>query len=137
MWSHYSANHKGFCIEFNANLDLDGINPLDVIYVNDFLQAEYYKDGKDSIFHMIFTKAKDWEYENELRIIKNKLFTEDSRKIPFRKNDIKSIYFGVNTTKLLKEKILKITEEVYQNKINIYEGLLSDSSFEILWNKIN
>ncbi|MEC4049117.1 DUF2971 domain-containing protein [Flavobacterium sp. SUN046] len=136
MWSHYASNHSGFCIEFHSNQDLEGINPIDVNYVNNYLQAEYYKNQKDAIFHVIFTKAKQWQYEQELRSIRNKLIDDISRKIPFRKKDVKALYLGVNCKESTKKELLKIVNEVYQNKIEVFEGNLSNSNFEIVWNKL-
>lgn len=136
MWSHYASKHKGFCIEFNCNIDLKGINPLDVNYVSTFLKADYYKSEKDAIFHMIFTKANQWSYEEELRCIQNNLQDNNSRKIPFRKEDIKAIYLGVNCEESTKDKIIEIAKNIYDTKIYIFQGKLSESTFEIVWKKI-
>jgi hypothetical protein len=136
MWSHYATNHTGFCLEFHSNKDLEGINPLDVNYVDNYLQAEYYKNQKDAIFHVIFTKAQQWKYEQELRSIRNNLSDDSSRKIAYRKKDIKALYLGVNCSDSLKKELLKIVNEVYQNRIEVFEGNLSNSNFEIVWNKL-
>lgn len=136
MWSHYASNHKGFCVEFHCNIDLKGINPLDVNYVSTFLKADYYKAEKDAIFHMIFTKAKQWSYEEELRSIQNNLLDNNARKIPFRKGDIKAIYLGVNCEESTRDKITEIVNVIYESKIIVFQGKLSESTFEIVWEKI-
>jgi hypothetical protein len=133
MWAHYASNHKGFCLEFYSNRSLDGINPLDVLYVNNFIKAAYYKNPKDALFHLIYTKSKDWEYENELRSIQNNLLNEEARKITYNKEELKSIYFGVNIDSNIKQYLLEIVDKVYNKKIVVYQGVLSKLNFEINW----
>ena len=136
MWSHYAVNHKGFCLQFHSNKDHIGINPLDVHYSNSFVKADYYKRPQDSIFHMIYTKSDDWRYEEELRSLKANFTDEKTRKVFFRKQDVKAIYLGVKIEDKLKNEILSIAKEVYENKIQIFKGSLSPNSFEIHWEEI-
>lgn len=136
MWSHYASKHKGFCLEFHYNNSSEGINPLDIIYSNDFIKAAFHKNSLDALFHLIYTKAKDWEYEKELRSIKINLLNDEARKIPYKKEELKAIYLGVNIDSAIKEKLLEIVEEVYDNKIEVYQGKLSSLSFEINWERI-
>ncbi|MGO4820575.1 MULTISPECIES: DUF2971 domain-containing protein [unclassified Flavobacterium] len=137
MWSHYASNHQGFCIEYKYNSRISGINPLDVNYSDSFVKADFHKDKQDALFHMIFTKAKQWEYEEELRSINGHFTDTNSRKVPFIKEDIKAIYLGVKIECDLKTKILSIVKEVYVNKIQVFKGSLSPNSFEIHWEEIN
>lgn len=89
MWSHYANNHKDFCIEYYINKSPRGINPLDVNYTKSFVKASFYKEQQKAIFHMVFTKAKQWEYEQELRSIDTHFIDNNSRKAPFLKEDVK------------------------------------------------
>jgi hypothetical protein len=137
MWSHYSENHKGFCIEFNVGLSMDGINPLDVLYKNEFTTANYKTDGIDAVNHIIYSKAKDWKYEDELRAIKTDLTDVKSRKIPFNVEDVRAIYLGVKCSDKDKKRIFEIVKTVYENKIDVFEGNIASKSFEIEWKKCN
>lgn len=136
MWSHYASNHQGFCVEYKYNLRINGINPLDVNYSDSFVKADFHIEKQNSLFHMIFTKAKQWEYENELRSIDSQFTDTNSRKVPFLKEDIKAIYLGVKIEDKLKKEILTITKDIYNNSITVYQGILSPNSFEIHWDKI-
>mgnify|MGYP003607768816 CR=1 FL=1 len=136
MWSHYAKYHEGFCVEYNYNSRINGINPLDVNYSDSFIKADFHKDKQDALFHMIFTKAKQWEYEEELRSINSDFTDTNSRKIPFLREDIKAIYLGVKIEDKLKNEIIVIAKEVYNNKIQIFKGSLSPNSFEIHWEEI-
>ena len=67
MWSHYSKNHSGICLEFDKN------NPLiekarPVRYKKEY--PEWTPQGVvDDPLALVLTKAMDWSYEREFRII--------------------------------------------------------------------
>ena len=74
MWSHYANEHKGICIEYDFKNDNDIFNVLEPVFY-----AEAGFDLTPYIFNVLensrilkisaITKAKDWEYEKEWRII--------------------------------------------------------------------
>lgn len=81
MWSHYANKHKGVCLVFDILLDknLFGKYPYQVEYPPEFPVYNYPCDeGKFNSYRFLAaTKSKDWEYENEVRLIrdsKNPLF---------------------------------------------------------------
>jgi hypothetical protein len=67
MWSHYSANHRGICLEFDKN------NPL----IEKARPVRYKKTYPEwtpqGVVHdplaLVLTKAMDWCYEREFRIV--------------------------------------------------------------------
>jgi len=71
MWSHYSNNHCGICLEFDKN------NPL----IEKARPVRYKKkypewtpqDLADDPLAPVLTKAMDWCYEREFRIIATSL----------------------------------------------------------------
>lgn len=71
MWSHYSNNHRGICLEFDKN------NPLieqarPVRYKKTY--PEWTPQGVvDDPLASLLTKAMDWCYEREFRIIATSL----------------------------------------------------------------
>jgi len=74
MWSHYSDNHKGICLEFTAEKGTD-LSNLDKNHKVEYL-AEYPRlmltdfvnnDLAKASIKVMWTKAKIWEYENEWR----------------------------------------------------------------------
>ena len=75
MWSHYTNEHAGFCVGFRTKnsffsraqkiiygKDLPCINPLDLLESN---RDKMLQKGVDCLL----TKAKDWKYEKEWRIV--------------------------------------------------------------------
>jgi hypothetical protein len=68
MWSHYANDHKGICLEFGTD------NPLIATAREVDYQGVYpvwipHEMGPDELRQTIFTKAKDWIYETEFRIL--------------------------------------------------------------------
>jgi len=136
MWSHYATKHQGFCIEFRANKNIDGINPLDVNYVSEFRKAEYFEKAERAIFHLLFTKSDEWKYEQELRIALTNIQSEEDRKVPYKDNDLLSIYFGVNCQEETINRVLKLIRNNYSSQINFYVGETLKNNYGINWKKI-
>ncbi len=70
MWSHYAENHRGFCLEFGTDNPLFCM-ALEVLYQSDYpvwTPHDFQYQQKRAI-EMILTKAQDWHYENEFRLI--------------------------------------------------------------------
>ena len=82
MWSHYANKHQGVCLQFRG-LESLRTPPLSVIYSDDYpvvdlLEYEPFLGRQDEtaqakqkemVERMYLTKAKDWDYECEWRII--------------------------------------------------------------------
>jgi hypothetical protein len=76
MWSHYSQEHKGFCIEYNLSGTEFGRLCYPVIYRKKLLDATRYMFKKDPTdFNNLFPiyacilKSDEWSYEREWRIV--------------------------------------------------------------------
>ena len=105
MWSHYANKHEGLCIGF----DFSPIMPNDYLqfgYVNyeaNVIYKNYFSEQLLALYRWVFTKSKDWEYEEEIRVpnIKgNGLFQIDP-------SCVKELYFGLRTSEKLKEKNMR------------------------------
>lgn len=109
MWSHYSGKHRGFCVEFDTDLD-----PL----FRDLFQVQYFPTFKEIVYYDGLTvkdaldkKFDVWGYEREWRVVKPQFGTYKvnpkcitaiylgplHRFIPTAKNEYgdKDSYFGV------------------------------------------
>lgn len=65
FWSHYADSHKGICLEFSTSNVVIG-SAWKVEYVEDY---PLYKFGESGDIWPLLTKAKEWAYEKEYRII--------------------------------------------------------------------
>ncbi|MBW2608448.1 MAG: DUF2971 domain-containing protein [Deltaproteobacteria bacterium] len=86
MWSHYADNHHGVCLTYElpksffdktANeifgiVDVDyGLNPLSDWFIKKALKHNSFEDFvRDLIIKALTVKAKLWEYEKEVRILR-------------------------------------------------------------------
>jgi len=91
MWSHYSEDHSGFCIEY----DLEGLDPKhsfcknlypvvysdDLNYLRIFVQKQIPFDAERYPYkgHLLcmLVKFRGWKYENEWRFIRETTTQED------------------------------------------------------------
>lgn len=62
LWSHYADKHAGICLGFDVPQDT--LKPVRYTAVRPPLQAPPTKDSAD---RLLYTKYKDWKYEQELR----------------------------------------------------------------------
>lgn len=78
MWSHYANKHQGICMGFTRSEtndlgDDDACNPIvysDVYPTPRFSQL--YREDASLTEDLLFTKARDWAYEKEWRMMSDK-----------------------------------------------------------------
>lgn len=110
MWAHYADANKGFCIEYDYNKLAEetnyplqhNVNRLNVSYNNLPPTISLEDIYKGSLLKKLFgTKSISWKYEKEVRII-----TDTSGLITYNPQAIQAIYFGISSTKKMREKII-------------------------------
>ncbi|MGE6213478.1 DUF2971 domain-containing protein, partial [Comamonas aquatica] len=128
MWSHYSDQHRGICIELERKKDNDlSDNNITlpvryslkkpIITIDEHSSASG-DDEKEIRRSLIYTKSIDWNYEREWRAVKdegNKAYKLNSK--------IKTIIFGTKTPehsiKTIFELLTKIKKEVRFRKARL------------------
>ena len=79
MWAYY-GNHKGVCIGLNMEKArkylsrihcgiYQGAMEMDVQYRDVVEKPDYFHDARDYFHYLLSTKAKDWEHEQEVRLL--------------------------------------------------------------------
>lgn len=119
MWSHYADSHKGFCIEYDFSEPEDELLsklPLPVVYSEKRPSVpwkaaidnseENMEEAYAEIMMGLLTKDKDWEYENEWRILIGA--TEDSELVMPK---VSCIYLGASIEKENRDKVIAIAKE--------------------------
>lgn len=117
MWAHYAENHTGICLEIDKDIFIEEnkniiqtdffqkicyfdyetekiIHPtVDYTKIND--NADYIKKEFrfDNAKHIYFTKSKEWENENEFRLIH--LSEEKNDEFCKIEKSLKNIYLGI------------------------------------------
>lgn len=110
MWGHYGNNHRGVCIryEFESDISYDKNVSLDILKVK-------YSDAPIDIFNysieeleqlkfeILANKYSKWEYENEIRIIK-----QGQGLLKINKENISELIFGCRSTSKDRYSIIKL-----------------------------
>lgn len=145
LWAHYANKHTGFCIEIDAQL-LNKIILAEFIknkelafifkvkYQNKFPIINPCKQSFEQRTKLQFLiKSKDWEYEQEWRIL---LLNGSRQKVELPKGVIKNIYFGLRSSDEninRSKKILKISNP----GIGIFKAQKEEDKFGLSFNKLS
>ena len=160
MWAHYCHSHSGICI----GIDMEKVPPMHGLLYMAPLEIEVqYTDiinrpngyGQADWQYQWRTKAKEWAYEQEVRLVMPKpsamyaAFTpsqaeevkKDKHKIwdwkaihhylPLKGDCFESIYFGVNTDPKEKEKIIKFVREKLNPETKLYQMKVDEDAFRL------
>ena len=68
MWSHYSNNHQGICLEFDAGQAVIG-NAFQVEYGDALPVLDILTFTPKDAFQILVTKSPGWRNEDEYRIL--------------------------------------------------------------------
>lgn len=158
MWAYYNS-HKGICIGLNLDSLLDSCQrnyvglvfpyPAEVKYRDILQKPDYFKDTP-SWNDLLITKAKDWEHEQEIRLItKEPMWIRAGQNVPQELKDEKlidgkeirhypiisgdcfeSIYLGVNIFHRDKDEIIKAAKKL-NPKIKIYQMTIDPEAFKL------
>lgn len=71
MWSHYAFGHRGVCLQFRVTTDPDFLaGALPVAYSAELAVPTLFgKDHWERVEALLLTKAADWSYEREWRVL--------------------------------------------------------------------
>lgn len=159
MWTFYARNHQGICIGINMDkakkyLDrligtLIGCLDFEVQYRDIVQKPDYFHEEKDYYFYQFATKAKEWEYEQEVRLISvnpSPMFMkpkpgQDGEKGPIDWKEVRafvdlggdcfeSVYLGVNILSKNKEDIIKVAKKLNPD-IKIYQMTTDPKAFKL------
>jgi|SRR5215469_112702 len=140
MWSHYSSNHQGFCIEYDirkfAPRDAFLKNLCPVVYSKDVFDlttwAEALVTGKREEFNGLFPflavlqKFEGWAYENEWRYLQfqDALNPDRARGVPTPSR----VLLGAKMPESNKSELLEICQA---KKISVWQMHVSYSKYEL------
>jgi hypothetical protein len=74
MWSHYSNNHQGVCLEFACD-NLVFASSIQIQYSEEYPTLNFTIDGQDPLGLLpLLVKSDVWSYEEEYRVIAQEVF---------------------------------------------------------------
>lgn len=142
MWSHYSKNHQGFCVEYNYYDVIDNVYKKDktnfimqlfapVIYTTkDIVKVSRnsLQNFNAQVLRLLFCKSFDWIYEQEWRqiyICKGALSKDTNGKL-IASPHVKSIIMGCKIDTFIE----KILHEICEKKgIGLDKMEMDESEF--------
>jgi len=133
MWGHYANNHKGFCAEYDYGDMImkfpEGVIPIlydDNYYLNDNCKNE--KEYREYRLRVAFTKAREWEKENEWRILD--VNEKREGETGYYKEFISpiKIYMGCKIDKRLENDLKALCR---RKGIELYKMLIKPNSFHL------
>jgi len=145
MWSHYSQQHTGFCVGFFKdkllNSGLFG-KVGDVVYRTDYPEIKPRVAQKDkqmmiNSFLETHSKAKNWEYEKEVRFMANhfpKELSHEDRIISIPDHYFAEVILGINISEEDRNEIVEICNG---KGLKVYQATKVKFKFKIDRKQIN
>lgn len=127
LWAHYADNHRGICLKFSKGISEIATMTGRIQYKDKYEKASFFNDKGDAVYHLIFTKSKDWIYEKEVRSI-NIL---DYGNVDFKAEYLTEIIFGCKTEKSVVSRMKKVAMELNFKHIKFIQAKQTKSSFEL------
>lgn len=140
LWSHYANKHRGVCLEFDIDKWKSHNKVLQFIQViyksnNERPETKLTEESFNTLEFLkgaIFSKSLCWDYEQEWRLAFDAWKNDDF--IKFLPDALTGVFFGVNSTKEDKEKILA-TVKASQCNPQIYDGSVHESQYMVSFTK--
>lgn len=129
MWAHYADSHKGVCIKYHFPNSFtkfvdnsDGVTCFfnDVTYSDSDI-SQYSNKDSINMKDAFFLKGKQWEYENELRLLYFDVNGREGYKVIKAENCIEAVYFGLRCSEEDKTTIMNILKDKKLITIDLQE----------------
>lgn len=158
MWSYYNK-HAGVCIGLNMEQIKKYIHvgygmmvttqAREVKYTDIINKPDYYRNREDFFSYQVFTKAKAWEHEQEMRLYifrpspmfmallphqqdRNEFDWKEVRAfIKIGPECFDSIYLGVNISNTDRYRIIRLAKKI-NPEIKVYQMFPKTNSFNLI-----
>lgn len=128
MWSHYSDNHYGFCLDLRKKAIIYKVNYSDLFPTVD---PDHQSPLIAQFILAMHTKQKCWEYENEYRALNLNLRNAG---LPCKNSyELERIYFGLRTPKGDEDLVRNILND---RDIIYFRAKLNEKFYKIEFDKV-
>jgi hypothetical protein len=129
MWSHYAAQHRGFCVQYDCREGTGLRRFAKKVKYEDIVPslsaADFVPQGNgDAVDTLWLTKAKCWSYEEEWRVMAPN--GNQSYQAP---SDIVSVIFGARMSEQDRSMVIRALR--HQSDIEFKEARLKEGHFAI------
>jgi len=129
LWSHYSAGHTGLCLQFRGQSDAPFFGRAQpVVYSTGYPQVDPVLDSRDRLVEaLLLTKARDWVYEEEWRIIDHQ--TGPGLKT-FPEELLVGVILGARMTADDRRYVADLLKKRH-HPVQLYEAVVGDGTFAL------
>lgn len=144
MWSHYSDSHRGYCIGYYRDKIMElrqkiwienkiQFNIHKVEYKNEYPKYDpTFMTNEEMIIKPLYTKSKDWKYENEYRLI---CIFRSKFSININDDIIAEVILGCKMPDCHKKEIINIIK-TKNFDIPIFEAKLKENQYGLDFHEI-
>ena len=129
MWSHYANSHRGVCLRFDVLEDVSPFSPLfPVRYEETYPVLNHIRNNNGAVVtRLLTTKGKQWEYEEEWRVVK----MAETGNHGFAPRALKEIIFGVNAQPKFIDDIVTLVKANTKYKVMLTKAYVSKTQFKL------
>lgn len=128
MWAHYASNHSGVCLGFDSAIAEIATLAAWVKYQTGFSKVNFWTGKEHAIAHVLLSKAHDWHYEQEIRLIR----MASRGACSFAPSHLKEVVFGVKTSPHDIDEIKKAVEDAGYPNVIFRKATADKKSFSLL-----
>lgn len=149
MWAHYADQHRGAVIEYTPNIEKDSVflasKPVHYSKERPFpykdaaamvaaLEKNLSETVQDIIERLIYTKSKEWSYEQEYRLFVAFMLRPDQEfaTLKFHPEELTSIYFGCRMQEEDMEEI-QTTAQKINPSVKLYRSKIAPKEYSIIY----
>jgi hypothetical protein len=116
LLANYANNHKGLYFQYNIELDSDFFKGIRLMNYQKELKKISIEllENEEDIFKIFYLKQENWNYEQELRLVK-----EDFGKYYINRKALRNIICGYNCSEEYIDKVIKANE--LNKHVNIWK----------------
>ncbi|MDR0833391.1 MAG: DUF2971 domain-containing protein [Candidatus Symbiothrix sp.] len=130
LWAHYAEKHNGIVLKLDILKDTSFfMTPYPINYIIQYpifndVRDDYFKGGGYLTKILVETKSLDWQYENEVRIMK-----QGRGDYHINKEAITDVIFGCQVFDSEKSKFVKIAQDNGWNHLKFTSAKKKDWQF--------
>ena len=132
MWTHYAAEHSGYCLEFEV---ADNFNAAQQVkYATKFPVVDVFTTPlKEQVDLVFLTKFQGWSYEREWRIVDIK---RGSGPREYPRELLRSVIFGLKMQETEREKI-RVWVKKRGHSVRFFQEQQDNQQFKIVIKEIS
>ena len=125
LWSHYAASHSGIGLKFIAEEDTTFFGRAQKVqYQTNYPQVHLHDDPELHVRSFLLTKAQNWSYEQEWRIIE----TDGPGEKAFPENLLVGVILGVRMQPEDRDFVIDLVKQ-RKSPVEIYQVNIKEGSF--------